>query len=293
MAAPGRWRQTIVGFFCLVLPLVSLWYHGRARPEPTLIERFLMRLTSPAQHAMSGVVGSVTRVFTDYFWLVGVVEENRDLRRQNDVLAGLVQDRDQLKKENRRLKDLLRFKGERPDLQTVAAQVIAKDVSPYHRVLKVALSAGLDDGLERFQPVITPSGLVGHVERALGRYAEVKLAVDSDSRVAASVVGRDIKGTLVGAGDRGDFLAYFETLGESVAPGEEQRPLRPGDRLVTSGEDERYPKGLAIGQIADGPPKQSDLGWVYPVIPSVNFRTLDLVQIVVDHIDTAPLDAPR
>lgn len=252
-----------------------------------------MRLTSPAQHAMSGVVASLSRVFTDYVWLVGVVEENRDIRRQNEVLAGLVQDREQLRKENRRLKELLRFKGERPELQTLAAQVIAKDVSPFHRVLKVALSAGADDGLERFQPVITPAGVVGHVERALGRYAEVKLAVDSDSRIATAAVGRDVKGTLVGSGDRGDFLATFETLGEAVAPGEEQRPLEAGDMLVTSGEDERYPKGLVVGHIGEGPARQSDLGWVYPVVPSVNFRTLDLVQIVTDHISTAPLDVPR
>lgn len=281
MSAIGRYRQTVVIFISLVLPLVSLWFHGRPRPQPTFAERVLLRVTSPAQAAMDKVVGSIGRVFSDYVWLVGIVEDNRDLRRQSEILAGMVQDRDQLRKENRRLKELLRFKGERPDLETVAARVIAKDISPYHRVLKVVVSAGADDGIQRYQPVITPAGVVGHVERMLGRYAEVKLAVDAGARISVSVAGRDVKGTVVGSGDKNDFQASFEIT-------EPKHDIEAGDMLVTNGEDERFPKGLVVGYISDAPPRQQDIGVVYQVTPSVDFKTLEFVQIVTSHLDAVP-----
>ncbi|MBT9560300.1 MAG: rod shape-determining protein MreC [Myxococcales bacterium] len=281
MNAWARYRRLTVLFLALVLPLVSLWYHSRPRPEPTLTERILMRFVNPAQSMMSSVVGTFSKVFVDYIWLVGVVEENRDLRRQNEVLAGMVQDRDQLRKENRRLKDFLRFKGERTDLESVTARVLAKDVSPFHRVLKVKISAGTTQGIERLQPVITPAGVVGHVEKVMGEYAEVKLTVDAGARVAVTIEGRDVKGSVVGSGDRNDYQAAFEV-------GDPNQEVKAGDMLVTSGEDERFPKGLVVGYVSDAPMRQDDIGVMFQVTPSVNFKTLEFVQIVTSHHEIAP-----
>lgn len=277
----SKQRATVVGFLSLVLPLVLLWFHGRERPDTTIYQRILMRVTSPAQYVMGTVASAIRTVWGDYMWLVGVQQENRELLRKNEVMAGVVQDREQLKKENKRLKALLAYKGERPDLVTIAARVVAKDVSPFHRVLKIKLSAGSGHGVHRYQAVVTPSGVVGHVEKTLGDYAEVKLAVDSGSRISVNVEGKEIKGLVAGSGDRNTYAASFETI-------DPKRQIRPGDMLVTNGEDERFPKGLVVGYVHEAPPTPEEAGLRYEVIPAVSYATLEEVLIVTSQVERIP-----
>ena len=270
-----------MSFLLLVIPLVLLWHHGKERTEATVYEAVLSRLTSPAQSGVSSVLHSVRTLWSDYVWLVGVQEDNRDLRRRNEVLVGLAQDREQFKKENRRLKRLLKYKGERPDLVTITARVVGKDVSPFHRVLKIKITAGSDHGIRRYQPVITPSGVVGHIDRAVGKYAEVKLAVDAGSRISVNVADREVKGILIGSGHKNRFLASFE------AP-DPQRELREGDMLITNGEDERFPKGLVVGYIRGEPPQPKEGILRYSVEPSVPFATLEEVFVVTSQLERPP-----
>lgn len=277
----SRHRVKFISFLLLVLPLVMLWHHGKQRNEATVYESTLIRIISPAQHGVANVLNALRLVWSDYIWLVGVQQENQKLQRHNEVLTGMAQDREQFKKENRRLKRLLTYKGERPDLVTITARVVAKDVSPYHRVLKIKISAGTEHGIRRYQPVITPSGVVGHIERAVGHYAEVKLAVDAGSRISVNVADREIKGIVAGSGNRNVFAASFE------AP-DPRRQIRPGDMLVTNGEDERFPKGLVVGYIPDQPPQPEEGILRYVVVPSVSFSTLEEVLVVTSQLERPP-----
>jgi len=277
----AQYKTTAVGFLALVIPLVLLWYHGRQRVEPTVYERTLIRFTSPAQNVMGNAIGAVRTIWTDYIWVVGVQQENRELRLRNEELVGEFQKREELERENRRLKELLKFKGERPDLVTVAARVVAKDVSPFHRVLKIKISAGADHGVRRYQAVVTPRGVVGHIEKTVGEYAEVKLAADAGSRISVNILGRDTKGVVAGAGDRSTYLASFETSDTS-------RQAQANDLLVTNGEDERFPKGLHVGTIDSAPPLHEGSGLRYVVTPSVSAVALDFVLVVISQVERIP-----
>ena len=263
MSFLGRYRAVIISFLTLVIPMVLLWYHGRPRVEPTIYEKTLLRFTTPAQAFMESILGGVMGVWTDYVWLVSVQEENQELRTVNQTLAGMVQDREQLKKENRRLKGLLKFKGERPDLVTVAARVVANDVSPFHRVLKIVISAGDQHGIRRYHPVVTPAGVVGHIERTTGDYAEVKLAVDAGSRISVTVAERKLKGLVGGSGNKNSYLA-------SVEIADPRRQVRAG------------------GYISDEPSMQQDATMRFVVTPSLDFATLDEVLIVTSQLERLP-----
>jgi len=271
----------MVGFLVILLPLVLLWYHGRYRVEPTVYERVLVRFTSPAQALMSDIVGGVGMLWGDYIWITGVQQENRLLTTRNRELEAQVVVLDKLQTENSRLKELLSFKGDRPDLVTIAAGVIAKDISPFHRVLKVRISAGGEDGVRRYQAVVTPAGVVGHVDKMAGRYAEVKLAVDAGSSISVSVEGRDVKGVAVGSGDRNSFELSLTTL-------EGERGIYAGDRVVTNGEDERYPRGLLVGHVADLPRIHQEVGFQYVLVPAVDFSGLEHVLLVTSELERLP-----
>ena len=283
----SRQRATLVGFIVLVLPLVSLWYHGKQHMESTPYQRALIRLTSPAQDVISRVIGAVRMVWSDYVWLVGVQQENRELRRVNGELLARVQDRTALRKENERLKRYLQYKGERPDLETIAARVVAKDVSPYHRVLKIRIAAGSEHGVQRFQPVVTPGGVVGYIEKRAGRSAEVKLSVAAGARISVDVADREVKGIVVGSGDRNTYSASFETS-------DLRRAIHPGDLLLTNGEDERFPKGLVVGYVSRKEPVPDGTGLRYEIEPAVPFGSLEEVFVVVNELERPPrLEAPR
>lgn len=277
----ARYKSTVVGFLTLVLPLVLLWYHGRVREEPTFYESAVMRFVSPAQAVTSTVIGAVSQVWVDYVWVVGVQQENRELRRRNDELIGELQKREELERESTRLKALLRFKGERPDLVTVAARVVAKDVSPFHRILKIKISAGADHGVRRYQPVVTQRGVVGHIDQTIGKYAEVKLAVDAGSRISVNVDGTEVKGIAAGRGDRNTYQAVFEAS-------EEDRHVKAGSWLVTNGEDQRFPKGLRVGKIAEGEPMHEEAGLSYVVTPAVSPSRLEFVLVVTSQVERIP-----
>ncbi len=277
----AQYKTTAVGFLTLVIPLVLLWYHGRQRPEPTIYERTLLRFTSPAQAVMSDVIGGVRTVWTDYVWVVGVQQENRELRKRNEDLIVEFQKREEFQRENRRLKELLKFKGERPDLITIAARVVAKDVSPFHRILKIKISAGANHGVRRYQPVITPRGVVGHIDKTVGEYAEVKLATDSGSRISVNIFGSEIKGVIAGSGDKNTYMASFETSDAS-------RRIKADDLLVTNGEDERFPKGLRVGTIDPAAPLHEGSGMRYVVKPAVNPSGLEVVLVIVSQVERIP-----
>jgi rod shape-determining protein MreC len=277
----ARYKTTVVGFLALVLPLVLLWYHGKFREEPTIYERTVVRFVSPAQQVMGGVIGSVATVWTDYIWLVGVQREAAELRETNEHLIGALQRREELERENARLKLLLKFKGERPDLVTVAARVVAKDVSPFHRILKIVISVGADHGVRRYAPVVTQRGVVGHIDKVVGRYAEVKLAVDSGSRLSVNVENTEIKGIAAGSGDKNTYLASFETSADGG-------DIPVGAWLVTNGEDQRYPRGLRVGKITEVPPQNEEVGLRYQVAPAVNPSRLEQVLVVTSQVERIP-----
>ena len=281
MSFLARYRTVVVGFITLILPMVLLWFHGRPRQEPTIYEKTLLRFTTPAQSLMESVLGGAKAVWTDYTWLVAVQKENHQLRKQNETLAGMVQDRELLKKENQRLKSLLKFKGDRPDLVTIAARVVANDISPFHRVLKIVISAGEGHGIRRYHPVVTPAGVVGHIERTVGDYAEVKLAVDAGSRISVTVAERKLKGVVVGSGNKNNYIAALEI-------DDPKRQIRSGDMLVTNGEGQRFPKGLVVGYVADEPSVQRDATMRFVITPSLDFATLDEVLVVTSQLEELP-----
>ncbi len=277
----ARYKTTAVGFLALVLPLVLLWYHGRYREDLTIYERTVMRFVSPAQNVMATAIGTVHTVWTDYVWVVGVQQENQQLRARNETLIGELQKRQELERENARLKALLKFKGERPDLVTVAARVVAKDVSPFHRILKIVISAGADHGARRYQPVVTERGVVGHIDKTVGQYAEVKLAVDAGSRISVNVEGTEIKGIVAGSGDRNTYQASFETAADA-------REIKPHAWLVTNGEDQRFPRGLRVGRLEETAPVHTEAGLRYTVTPAVNPSPLEQVLVVTSQVERIP-----
>lgn len=276
-----RYHATIISFLALTLPLFLIYIHGRVRTEHTVIESVMMRITAPVQQGMGKVFAAVGGVWTDYLALVHVKARNAELEQRIAELEGQALENRRLREENQRLLGLCEFRQLKEQLDTVAARVVSKDISPYYRILRVVVQAPNDVELRPGMPVITHRGVVGRVARVAGAYADVMLTVDTRSRLDVLILGRGVSGTIEGRGDRNIYGSRFFYLHRG-------EPIEAGDIVVTSGHDRVFPAGLAVGYVAETAERQTGVYYEHDIIPAVNFATLEEVLIVLNERPEIP-----
>jgi rod shape-determining protein MreC len=88
--------------------------------------------------------------------------------------------------------------------------------------------------------VLAYNGLIGRVMSVGRRASRVLLLTDLNSRVPVFITGIEAHAILAGDNSGAPRLIYIER----------GKQLKPGMRIMTSGEDGVLPRGLAIGQIA-------------------------------------------
>ena len=271
-----RHRVGIVTFLAVVLPLFLLYLHGRSASvrKTTVFEVALMTMTSPVQEAAASMLSGLDDVWAGYVALTEVEQDNARLRKEAALLTSEALRAKKLEEENQRLRQLLAFKRARSTVQTVGAHVIGQDVSPFSRVVRIALDVGEADGIKEGAPVLAAQGLVGRVNRITGRYAEVMLTVDARSSVSVRVVGKDVTGNLQGTGEVDAYSARLLYL-------QEGKEIALGDTLVTTGHDKVFPPGLEVGYIRAVEERQRGLYFELQVAPAVNFAILEEVLVVV------------
>ncbi|MDA8078127.1 MAG: rod shape-determining protein MreC [Nitrospiraceae bacterium] len=164
-------------------------------------------------------------------------EENQRLKKQVEALSMEKERFQEALIENRRLKELLRFR----DTQTssvATARVIARGMDNWaHTVL---IDKGSRDGVAREMAAVTPKGLAGKVISVSEGYATLLLVSDINFAAAVRLQGARKEGVLAGTGSRKCMLKYI--------PYEEE--VKPGDIVITSGLDSLFPRGIPAGYVS-------------------------------------------
>ena len=117
----------------------------------------------------------------------------------------------------------------------VAARVIGEDVMNWFKC--IIIDKGRNPGIKEKMPVVTPAGVVGQAVEVDRWHTKVMIINDTNSAVDVYSTGKQTRGILEGTGQTVLKLKY-------VLKNEE---VEVGDRLITSGKDAIYPKGLPIG----------------------------------------------
>jgi rod shape-determining protein MreC len=144
-----------------------------------------------------------------------------------------------LKEENELLRSQLSFLSSQ-EYQHLGASVIAKNTDPVGNT--IVLNVGSEDAVKVGDPVIIDEGyLVGKVLTVSEDTCVVRLMSDGESKIAATILGVDRTIGIVEGG-------YGISVRMNSIPQNEQ--IRIGDQVVTSGLEERVPRGLIIGEIA-------------------------------------------
>ena len=132
--------------------------------------------------------------------------------------------------------------------------------------------------------VISADGVVGKVLLAFGSTAQILMINDRSSGVGVILDQSRLQGIVKGTA-AGELILENVMTDESVAAGE---------RVVTSGGDQIFPKGVTVGTVMKVSPG-ADLFLNIRVKPSANLNRLEEVLVITKKEDRAPVatDAGR
>ncbi len=234
---PLRRLLLSVVLLCL-LGLFLIWRIDSPRVElfrAQIVDRFVPNM----EWAMAPVTGTINLI-RDFQSYQRLSEQNRELRSELRQMQAWKEAALQLEQENARLLDLNNVRLD-PRLTYITGVVLADSGSPFRQ--SVLLNVGARDGLVEGWATMDGIGLVGRVTGVAQNTARVILLTDASSRIPA-IVQPSGQRTIV-AGDNSaappiDFLENSDLV-------------RPGDRVVSSGDGGVFPAGLLIGQVAADP----------------------------------------
>lgn len=166
-------------------------------------------------------------------------EENRELRRELQQMQAWKEAALQLEQKNARLLDLNNVKLD-PKLTFVTGSVLADSGSPFRQ--SVLLNVGGRDGIRDGWAAMDGLGLVGRISGVGARTARVVLLTDSASSIPVTIQPSGQKVLLSGDNTALPRIAFLE----------DPDLVRPGDRVVSSGDGGIFPAGILVGQVARG-----------------------------------------
>lgn len=201
-----------------------------------LLRTWAMEFVLPFLRGAVGGVSSLSGLWENYVRLRVDKEEHERLRSEvEDYRQTLLVYEEEVKRLKRlETLDLVEAALNRP---SVAASVIGGDDRRGYSSRVV--DKGSSSGISWDCPVINSEGVVGRVVHVSRNSAVVQLISDLDSGVGILLERSRATGVLRGAG-RQTATIHYVPLTEKAAPGE---------RVITSGLDQIYPKGLLVGKV--------------------------------------------
>ena len=275
----GRYRNVSILAAAVFLQLIGLAYQvkkqtGKDSEESSrLLRVWTVSAISPLEKGIVRLQTGTSNLWHNYIYLRGVRQENRDLKEELQKLQleqiRLQQDAVQA----RRLQSLLGFKEQFID-QTVAAQVIGSSGSEQSRV--VYIDKGSKDGIKEGMPVISAEGIVGKVILVQASVSQVLLINDQTSGVGTILEQSRLQGVLKGR-------ASGQLVLDKVMSEED---VKTGERVLTSGGDQIFPKGLPVGTI--GEVKHGGEFLQVQVKPAAALNHLEEVLVITKKLEREP-----
>ena len=274
-----RYRDAAIVVLLLAVPFFVLKANMKAPENQSPMDRAILRVSAPVEVAAATVARGIGGVWDDYVYLVDVKEDSARLAYDNARLREQVRSLQQAQVENRQLRRLLQLKDAMPG-ESVSAQVVGKDFTPYFRVTRIVIDKGARD-VRPHMPVVSPDGVVGAVLHVTGDTVDVQLAVDAAFGVDVEDERTQARGFVRGTGDPARYGCKVEMV-------DSRDDVEIGDQLVTSGKGKWFPKGIPVARVTRVLKRELGRDQDVEAVPTVDFSRLDTVLVLV----TSPGEEP-
>ena len=270
-------RRILVGVLALLLlGIFLLW-----RIDSPRVERFRMLLIDRVVPSMDWAMAPITwgtGVVSGFQSYSRILEQNQELRRELQQMKAWREAALQLEQKNAKLLDLNAVRLD-PRLTHVTGVVMADSGSPFRQ--SVLLNVGERDGIRDGWATMDGLGVVGRISGVGRTVSRVALLTDASSRVPVTVQPSGQRAILSGDNTALPPLDFVEKTDL----------VRPGDRVVTSGDGGVFPAGLLVGQVVQGSDRR------LRVVPAADYLRLEFLRVLrspdTEHIgDPGSLIAP-
>ena len=256
-------RRLLVGLLVVLLLAIFLFWRIDSPRAERIRAEIIDRVLPGFDWVFLPVTKSVEmlRGFQSY---TALYEQNNELRQELQKMRAWKEAALQLEQQNARLLDLNQVRLD-PKLTHVTGVVLADSGSPFRQ--SVLLNVGARDGLRDGWAAMDGIGLVGRISGVGARTARVILLTDASSRVPVVVQPSGQRALLTGDNSIAPPLDFLE------------KPdlIRPGDRVVTSGDGGMLPAGLLVGSVAQGPDRR------LRVILAADYERLEFLRVLRSH----------
>ena len=227
-------RLMLGALVVMLLGLFLLW-----RIDSPRVERLRMEITDrviPNFATITVPVTSAVNILRSARSYTRIYQQNQELRRELQQMKAWKEAALQREQENARLLDLNNVRLD-PKFTKITGVVLADSGSPFRQT--VLLNVGRRDGIVDGWAAIDGIGLVGRIAGVGERTSRVILLTDTSSRIAVSIESNGQRAMIVGDNTSHPPLEFLE----------DPETVRPGDRVVTSGDGGVFPSGLLVGQV--------------------------------------------
>jgi rod shape-determining protein MreC len=247
-------RQGATASYVLLVVCVVLWM-----VLPAAVHRFTQEAFAEFQAPALHLAGK-GRDLARYWELKSrdkeeIIAASRDLARANAALELQLRRYDDVRKENLRLREMLRYNPP-GDFLTVVARVAVRDSTTWWQ--RIVIRKGSDDGVRAGCPVIFSDRVVGKVAVAHHTTSEVDLITSPSFRCTAFLEGDEANRIVLVTGSPGRGLAAGRAK-VSAIPQDYFHPVGSAPKVVTTGLGGIYPAGLVLGNL-DGAERTSQDG---------------------------------
>lgn len=242
----------------------------------SLLRTWTMAVFGPVERAAQVTGSGTRRLWSNYIDLRHTRQQNAQMQGE---IARLRQEQASFAEdaaEGRRLQRLLGFK-QQYIAATVAAQVIGTGGSDHSHVLWI--DKGSADGLRPEQPVITPDGAVGKLREVMAHTSQLLLLNDANSGAGVFLASTRLRGILRGTAT-GEVVINNLTADDRI---------KAGEKVITSGGDQVFPRGLPVGVITDVAPDPGHPPYtLIHIKPAANLHQLEEVLVITGTMADLP-----
>ena len=232
-------RLLLLAGVLLILFLGMYSWNQRTRFLDDMAAKLGLEITGAVLTPIRSAQDAAENMWARYFDLVAVREENEVLRQKVDELEARLLANGEDLAELKRLRALVQLPVDQ-SWRPLGARVLSGRMGPNAVLDSITISRGYSTGGRPGTPLVTHLGLVGRVLKASAHSSIVLLLTDPSSRIAVFSQESRAPGILMGMGTGQKLEVNFVQRDAKV---------KPGEIIITSGLDGKYPKGIPVARV--------------------------------------------
>ena len=261
--------------FLISIVLSVICFLSHASGTSTLLSNGLSIITSPLTNASKVVYDGLSAAGGYFSDIDRLRQENERLEKENKILSEENHSLQLLQNENDSLYKFLELKKEHDDYKFINSNIISKSVSGYSSGFTI--DKGSFHGVKASMPIISDEGaLVG-----------ITYSVEPLSSRCKSILSYDLNVGVYNqsTGETGILSGSFDTFLDNkciIGPLGEDSQMKAGDKILTSGLGEKYPRNLIIGTVDSFVPDEGSHSQNAVITLDESILDADYVMVITD-----------